>query len=599
MGGTVAQSCGFPDHSFVNDDDFYSGGGGNSSGAGGVDASAGGGNSGGSGGGGTGGNLATGGDSFVLPHEGGTRRGDSGVGHGDGGPSPEGGDGGDACPEGFSECGSTCVDLLSDAAHCGTCAKVCATGDVCSAGECDSACAGGLTACKPAAATTSICVDTTNDENHCGRCNAPCPKGTVCDGSQCQIDCGTKNRCGTTCVDFATDDTHCGNCTTNCTTKGQKCSGGACQQVCTPLATCGSTCVNLTTDSANCGICGKACGPTQACVTGTCTTLKEDCQNGVDDDRDGLVDCADTADCSTGFSCASLPSGWQGPVAVWTGSAGTAPPCSASGAYKSQFLTANQGLVVPPYTCPSCSCTLSQDTFCDDLSFILDDSTTCTSDNYWDSLTAPENGACQKWELCDANPTAQSAALQGKPSDYVHGTCSATQAPAALPSPSWTSEVRACGAPASVGGGCNIGQCMPKPSAPYGNSLCIFRSGVASCPAEYPTQRPAASQPYYQTVLEGRSCSACGCQAQCGGTVTAYTTPDCTGAGAPLKFNGGNTCTQIPGDLSQGSQNTGSCPAKRDTRSFQWTNPGASCSTSPSTLNGAPSPESPVTVCCQ
>jgi hypothetical protein len=601
VGATLAQSCAFPDYTFISDEEFYGKGG--SSGAGGADASAGG--VAGSGGKASGGGSSTGGESFVHPQEGGPPKTDSGP-PSTGGAAPVGDsgllpDGAPPCTPGLSLCGDTCFDFLTDVNHCGDCTTKCATGEVCSAGDCAAGCVGGLAECTPTGSTTKICVDTATDENHCSRCNTPCAPGTICEGSQCVVDCGTKTRCGTLCVDTTTDDTHCGNCTTNCTALGgQVCSGSTCKPNCTPpFVACGLTCINPLTDDKNCNGCGKPCTATQACVSGTCTTLVENCQNGSDDDRDGNVDCADS-DCTPKYACASLPSGWQGPVAIWAGNVGAAPSCSASGGYSTQFLAANAGLVVPPYACPSCACSKSTGMYCDDLLFDLFDTTDCTGSNFWNELSAPINGGCDDWTLCDANPSAQSAKLSGTPSSYVHGTCTPSQAAPQFPATSWTSEVRGCGSPASSGGGCGIGQCFPKPSAPFGAALCIFRAGIASCPADYPVQRPAGNQQYYQSVLDGRSCTACSCDPQCGGTVSVYTTPTCSsGTGTPIKQSGGDTCVQIPADTTQSGVSGGGCSAMRDTRALQWTSGGPVCAASASDVRGAPTPESPVTVCCQ
>lgn len=46
----------------------------------------------------------------------------------------------------------------------------------------------------------------------------------------------------------------------------------------------------------NCGTCGHPCEATESCAAGTCTRRGEtDCANGLDDDQDGSIDCADAA----------------------------------------------------------------------------------------------------------------------------------------------------------------------------------------------------------------------------------------------------------------------------------------------------------------
>jgi hypothetical protein len=87
-------------------------------------------------------------------------------------------------------CGSACVDLASNAEHCGACDHVvpsdaaCVDGDiVCDVGTlCPTP--GGL-----APGEGYVCVDLTEDDAHCGACNAPCQEGPhegTCADSQCE-----------------------------------------------------------------------------------------------------------------------------------------------------------------------------------------------------------------------------------------------------------------------------------------------------------------------------------------------------------------------------------------------------------------------------
>ena len=83
----------------------------------------------------------------------------------------------------------------SDPANCGVCGKACAGGEVCSFGTCSLNCAGALTKCG------SACVDITRDLAHCGACdNAACiapatGTGTVaCEASACKTTCANGYR---------------------------------------------------------------------------------------------------------------------------------------------------------------------------------------------------------------------------------------------------------------------------------------------------------------------------------------------------------------------------------------------------------------------
>jgi hypothetical protein len=346
------------------------------------------------------------------------------------------------------------------------------------------------------------------------------------------------------------------------------------------------------TDHDHCGGCSTVCGAQQGCVNGGCVDLVENCQNGVDDDNNGLADCADPA-CTAGYTCARTPSGWTGPIALWVGTAGAAPACSASGSYGADLLDAHAGIKVPSYTCPSCNCTPDSSAACSPLSFFYDTSAGCTDTTAW-TVTVTDSGTCQQVALGAAHPSAHSSQLDAAPSTFVSGSCTGSQATPVFPNASWAQDVRFCGSPATTGGGCAQGQCVPNPTAPFGTKVCIFTEGVATCPSDYPVQTPASSQ-FYESWSEGRSCTACNCGSpKCGGTVHAFTDLNCTQNDTVVAIDG--TCSTIPNDPTQGGSGF---PSSTDTRSVQWDKGGPICGTVTSALQGAPKLESAVTVCCQ
>src|SRR5689334_5880623 len=74
----------------------------------------------------------------------------------------------------------------------------------------------------------------------------------------------------------------------------------------------------------------------------------EDCTNGVDDNDDGLIDCADPG-CS-GYACVSvIPMGWQGYVALYDGPAAKDPGCG--GDFPRSVFTGTGSLVNSPAKC--------------------------------------------------------------------------------------------------------------------------------------------------------------------------------------------------------------------------------------------------------
>jgi len=218
------------------------------------------------------------------------------------------------CPAGQTACGETCVDLTSDALHCGACNVQCNAGSSCAAGVCtcpstlpdtcglqcvnkqtDAANCGtcghacGLGACTASAcvcdttpATVAFCpddpargscVDTASSASNCGSCGNVCIAGEVCSSSTCTC-LSPKQVCGTgaatVCTDVSSDPRNCGSCGTTCAA-GQTCASGTCQPTCAAGFTlCGTTCVNLQTDPAHCGSCATTCSAGQACSAGTC-----------------------------------------------------------------------------------------------------------------------------------------------------------------------------------------------------------------------------------------------------------------------------------------------------------------------------------------
>ncbi len=103
-----------------------------------------------------------------------------------------------------------------------------------------------------------------------------CPPGLSCDNQRCRctaatqcgqgdaIACNGEGRCvcdGDTCRAGETCRVNGGGPSCSCN-GGQDCSGG---EIC-----CAAGCVSPWGDEANCGGCGKACAPSQHCVSGKC-----------------------------------------------------------------------------------------------------------------------------------------------------------------------------------------------------------------------------------------------------------------------------------------------------------------------------------------
>jgi hypothetical protein len=123
--------------------------------------------------------------------------------------------------------GDLCVELLSDANHCGECGNACPAGVGCVAGEC--LCGPGTELCGDA------CVNTSSDPDNCGACGEPCSPDQVCSAGTCVGGCDPGlTQCGGACVDTQTNDAHCGDCDSPCA-GGLSCVAGMCECAATEI----------------------------------------------------------------------------------------------------------------------------------------------------------------------------------------------------------------------------------------------------------------------------------------------------------------------------------------------------------------------------
>jgi hypothetical protein len=143
------------------------------------------------------------------------------------------------CGEGRDVCARACVVLQSDPLHCGSCGETCDLDGACVAGDCIDACndecdageicVGGSCECRAGLdRCNGDCVDLQTDAEHCGECGETCDEAP-CGGGECQpAGCGTLTLCGSSCVDLATDAMHCGECDRDCDGHGT-CVAGDCE----------------------------------------------------------------------------------------------------------------------------------------------------------------------------------------------------------------------------------------------------------------------------------------------------------------------------------------------------------------------------------
>jgi len=290
-------------------------------------------------------------------------------------------------------------------------------------------------------------------------------------------------------------------------------------------------------------------------------------------------------------TCVTVPTGWQGPLALYSGSSALpAPGCT--GTYGAASFQGSADPTLPAASCTACSCGAQVGAQCGaQLSYYTNacgsTSTGCGSEDY--ALNAGQcqglgtgNGGC-------AGRDVQSFQAAGVESQA--GTCPPSAAIPNGSSPSWGTTAVAC-APASAAS-CASGQvCAPAPDAPFGN-LCIEAAGAQACPSGTPFATPHA---YYTSFEDTRACSACAC--------SAPPPPTCSASGT-VTFWTAFTCTGTPtGSVVINDANASGCEALPSMSYYSTYAPTmftvGACPPSGGTPSGsvAPAPSSLVTFCC-
>jgi hypothetical protein len=497
-------------------------------------------------------------------------------------------------------CNPTCTydsDCVSpNKCNGGSCGKK-SKGLPCSApADCQSdICAQGVCCGDPCTDVCKSCAV----EGSLGTCtNVPAGKPDL--QSRCQdqgvATCGTNGMCngGGACQKYLDGL----NCSSQCNAAAATfttfaCGAGTCNpgapQSCSPYSCDGSGCKKSCSVPADCAP-GFVCG-----AGGLCVRPPEDCMNGVDDDGDGQIDCADT-DCQAGFTCVPVvPDGFKGPVELFDGAEASMPACE--GSYPVYTYEKGWGSLQCPTNC-NCRCGAVSGVTCDPPSLGLDelgDTELCGAMRVAAFPSGSLNTCMTSPVVVPAKSYNAARIVASKPSG---GFCSrAVDSPAP---PTWGAAARVCGVQAKGGAGCGADSiCWPRPQPAFAPQACVFGEGNMTCPASgYVKKRDYFNS---QSVSDTRTCSAVGCGCDDPSGVTCNASVDLFGP--PVKLQLG-----CDSDLLGLTVVASSCKSLRADGSFSHyrvTVPdppfaGGSCaSTGAGTLTGACTPSGgQVTVCC-
>ncbi|HEX4456859.1 MAG TPA: hypothetical protein VIA18_02765 [Polyangia bacterium] len=241
----------------------------------------------------------------------------------------------------------------------------------------------------------------------------------------------------------------------------------------------------------------------------TCIPVAEsgdNCFDGIDNDCDGLVDCADS-DCTNAQCVPPITTPFSIGIAVDVVSF-----CPTL--YNSRSLLYS-GLSGGSCSTAGCSCTGVESCSVETESY---QGSACGGESDDNSASS----TCRNFDVTGATKGVSVAAIAGN-----GGSCSPSGSSSA-PAATWTTKDTFC-ATAYRGGGCTGGMiCVPKQQS---ETTCEVADGTVACDPGY----TATGGPWFTGDNDGRSC-ACACGAasggSCGTSVAFYAASGCSGTAA-------------------------------------------------------------------
>ncbi len=305
----------------------------------------------------------------------------------------------------------------------------------------------------------------------------------------------------------------------------------------------------------------------------------EDCSNGVDDNGNKLVDCADPLCASA--TCVTVPPNWLGPVHFASAASLAAlPNCPGGVAPVTEGGSGTLG--VQPLGCAPCGCSKPSGATCQiqpAKAYSLGQCNDSNNKNY----TALANKCTNLPNVGGDAPNS----LKAPQIAAVGASCAPSGgAETSRPKPAFANFGRVC--LVSTGGGCKVSeQCVPSAPSGFDSKLCISRPGGHACPAPFST-KTALYDPAKFT--DTRACGKC----TCGSPTGNY----CDGK---AEFFLGTNCTQKHPEeftIPTNACRFGPDPGWPSIWVTVGTEQGGSCKATQGAQSGTALPTGANTVCC-
>jgi len=324
---------------------------------------------------------------------------------------------------------------------------------------------------------------------------ALCTSMVIADGVCCNMACSgtcrtcatgtcspkpTTTQCNQTCANATTQTNFFCNASGDCDTSGTNVPCTA--YVCAPNA-CKTTCAT----NADCQT-----GAGYSCSNGKCVLPESDCLDGVDNNGDGLADCADPS-CTAQVTC--VPAAGAGAEIGTQLGSGACP----SGFNNLRTLYKN----LTATGCTGCGCDWEQ--VCRYDMVVSTTTDTCGSPIQLGTVDVRFNSLGAFTSDCRNAATAINGPKSvGAVNARVQSVTCTGKGTATMGTPSWGASTLFCSAAASSST-CGTGQvCVPKPSS---TPICLrIPSAGAACPAGFTT---GMTDTFYSGFSDSRSCGPC------------------------------------------------------------------------------------------